>query len=61
MWCLVQAVEGVADTGAYTNHAERLQCLRYTRMYIHIVYVYVYIYIFIYMGGCQNYGPFLGP
>ena len=44
MWCLVQAVEGVADTGAYTNHAERLQCLRYTRMYIHIVYVYVYIY-----------------
>ena len=57
MWCLVQAVEGVADTGAYTNHAERLQCLRYTRMYIHIVYVYVYIY----MGGCQNYGPFLGP
>ena len=24
-------------------------------------HTYIYIYIYIYMGGCQNYGPFLGP
>ena len=24
------------------------------------MYVRIHIYIYIYMGGCQNYGPFLG-
>ena len=28
--------------------------------YTHIS-IYICVYIYIYMGGCQNYGPFLGP
>ena len=25
------------------------------------VSIYIYIYIYVYMGGCQFWGPFLGP
>ena len=41
-------------------------CMRacmYVRMYVCISgYVYIYVcIIYRYMGGCQDYGPFLGP
>ena len=43
-----------------------VQVLKSMYIYIYVstymyTYIYIYVHTYMYMGGCQIYGPFLGP